>query len=95
VSGCIQEKHRSRLMLEASVKMFFREMNLESVAKMGLGRDISKYIIMDKELDLFKQWGKQSEYLRFGIRVNFQQGEYRVLVCEPLQSAASTIDRWP
>jgi hypothetical protein len=82
-------------MLEAAVKMFFREMHLESVAKMGLGKDTSRNIIMNKELDLFKQWGKQSEHLRFGIRVNFQQEEYRVLVCEPLQYTASTIDRWP
>jgi hypothetical protein len=93
VAGCIQEKHRSRLMLEASIKMFFREVNLESVAMMGLGREISDYTIMHNELDLFKQWGKQSKYLRFGIRVNFQQGEYRVLVCEPVQFTASTIDR--
>jgi len=93
VSGCIQEKHRSRLMLEASIKMFFREMNLESVAEMGLGREISDYTILDKEMGLFKQWGKQPEYLPFGTRVNFQQGEYQVLVCESLRSTAFTIDR--
>jgi len=57
VAGCIQEKHRSRLMLEASVKMFFREMNLESVAKMGLGGGFPT-LFSEKELDLFKQWGK-------------------------------------
>jgi len=79
VSGVIEEKHRSRLMLEASIRMFFRQIKLESVAGMRLGKDATKYIMMDNELDLFKQWGEHPEYLGFESALIFTRWNIKFL----------------
>ncbi|KAI5843704.1 hypothetical protein BZA05DRAFT_410398 [Tricharina praecox] len=57
LAAVIEEKHRSRLMLEASLKTFFRQIKMESVVMMGMDVEDMTYMMMENELDLFKQWG--------------------------------------
>ncbi|KAF8250899.1 hypothetical protein K440DRAFT_616539 [Wilcoxina mikolae CBS 423.85] len=53
----IDEKYRSQMMLEASMKAFFRNVNRTRAAQIWAGREESDSMMLKCEHDLFGQWG--------------------------------------
>lgn len=53
----IEEKHRSRMMLEASMKVFFRELNKKRAIQAGMGAGELYMAMHHNEMDFYGQWG--------------------------------------
>lgn len=54
----IDEKYRSHMMLEASLKVFFRAVNRKRAAQVWAGREETVSMMLQCEHDLFAQWGE-------------------------------------
>jgi hypothetical protein len=58
VASIIDEKHRSLLMLESSMKVFFRGVNRRKAAQFRMGKAETESLMLDNEEVLFGQWGE-------------------------------------
>jgi len=58
VARFIDEKYRSHMMLEASLKVFFRAVNRKRAAQSFAGREETVSIMLQDEHDHFAQWGE-------------------------------------
>ncbi|KAA8898650.1 hypothetical protein FN846DRAFT_962127 [Sphaerosporella brunnea] len=57
LASIIDEKHRSRLMLEASMKVFFRDIHRRRITQLRMGKEQSASLMVQNERALFAQWG--------------------------------------
>jgi hypothetical protein len=58
VARIIDEKHRARLMLEASMKEFFRAVNLMKAEENLTDIKDMAPVLLQSEMSFFEQWGE-------------------------------------